>query len=147
MSFFSFLKKKPDPKPKVLPLVALNEWGIFFQTHNLFIYHRFAGTLPWDSSDYMYFKTYPEITFFNGKLFGDWQFIAFNGLFLQQWHDTKATTCSLLFFDLETHTVTQVKNNLPTKNWTAQLINGQEAQFTCTGTNTTVFDININKVR
>jgi len=145
MSFLS-LFKKPEPKPVLAPLVALNEWGVLFQSRNLFIYNRYAGALPDIQGDYLHFKSYPEADFLNNKLFTGWYFLAFNGIFLQQLSDANATTSMLIFISFDTFEGSTVKTNITAKNWDARIINGYEVEFTFTGTTTDVFRLKQNEI-
>jgi len=59
------------------------QWSAFTSVDDLAIQKQFAGSLPWDSGDYFYLYSRPEIAYFEDKLFGDWLYVEFNGVFLQ----------------------------------------------------------------
>ena len=147
MSIFSFFKKpKPEPVTTAAPIAALNEWGVLFQTRSLFIYNRYAGTLPNDEGDIVYMKTYPEVPFLNNKLFTNWYFLGFNGIFLQQLSDANATTRSLIFVSFETFEGAIVKTNITAKSWEARVINGYEIEFMFNGATTDVYRLKQNEI-
>jgi len=126
MSLFSFFKKKqPQTPPQVvLPdLPALNAWGIFYQQSQFNLYSRFAGSLPGDNADSIYLKSYPELPQLERMLFGDWLYIAFQGIFLQRWDAPDGSTTSLLFIDTESLTVKEIKTDIISKNWSTYLQN------------------------
>ena len=57
-----------------------NQWSIFVSVDDLSIQKQFAGSLPWDSGDYFYLYSQPEIAYFEDKLFGDWLYVEFSGV-------------------------------------------------------------------
>jgi len=146
MSLLS-LFKKPQQKPKPAPPIAeLNEWSVLFQSRNLFIYNRYGGNLPDNEGEYLYFKSYPEADFLNNKLFTNWYFLAFNGIFLQQITDGNASTRSLVFVSFDTFEGATVKTNIVAKSWEARVINGYETEFIFNGGTTDVFRLKQNEI-
>ena len=145
MSLFSFFKKKQPQTPQkvVLPdLPALNAWGIFYQQSQFNLYSRFAGSLPGDNADSIYLKSYPELPQLERMLFGDWLYIAFNGIFLQRWDAPDGSTTSLLFIDTESLTVKEIKTDISGKNWSAYLQN-DALVFTFSGATKEVVTITV----
>ena len=135
MSFFSFFKKKQPqiPQKTVLPdLPALNAWGIFFQQGNFNLYSRFAGSLPGESSNMIYLKSYPELPQLERLQYADWLYIAFNGIFLQRWDTAEGSLTSLLFVDVDTVSVKEVKTNIQSNDWSAYM-QGDALVFTFNG--------------
>lgn len=108
------------------------QWSIFTSTDSVLIEQQLAGSLPWDSGDYLYLKSKPTISYLMGKWFGDWLLVDFGGVFLQKWNDTRNINCDLVFIDLETLKVTVLQKSLPTKHWTTAKINSDEIKFTFT---------------
>jgi len=139
------LFQKPINKPDIQTIANADEWRIFLTDPKVTLYQKFEGSLPWDSGDYLQIKSDPEIEILKDKLFGDWCFKAFNGIFLQQWHDKKALNCSLIFIDANLK-VTEVKDNIQGKNWTARIINDAEAEFTFIDKATTVYCAKLNDI-
>jgi hypothetical protein len=105
-------------------------WSIFTMMPNVAIEKQLAGSLPWDSGDYFYLKSSPEIEYLNNKLFGDWLLVASGGVFLQRWNDTENINCDLAFIDLDTLKVTELKTDIPTKHWETEKVNENEIKFT-----------------
>lgn|GEM_PF-3035551 len=98
-------------------LEPLQQWSILASVNDLVIYRKFCGALPWDSGDYFNLYGDPEIPYLAYKPFGDWFYVEFNGVFLQRWSDTTATTCSLVFVDADSLQVIELLHHIPTRNW------------------------------
>ena len=130
--------KKELQEVEEMKLEITNEnkqWSIFTTAPNVAIEKQLAGRLPWDSGDYFYLKSRPEIEYLNNRLFGDWLLVAFGGVFLQKWNDTRNINCDLAFIDLDTLKVTELKANIPTKHWETEKINENEIKFTFSTSN------------
>jgi hypothetical protein len=110
------------------------QWRVFTSTNHIQIQQQHAGSLPWDSGDYLYLKSNPTIPYLTDKIFGDWLLVEFGGVFLQKWNDTRNINCDLIFVDFGTLKVTELKKGLPTKHWTTEKINPDEIKFTFTTT-------------
>ncbi|MFZ4726125.1 MAG: hypothetical protein ACOYMD_11840 [Paludibacter sp.] len=108
------------------------EWQVFTSTDYFLIEQKIAGTLPWDSGDYLYLRSNPTISYLTDNIFGDWLLIDFRGVFLQKWNDTQEINCDLAFIDFDTLNVSVLQKNLPTKHWTTEKINADEIKFTFT---------------
>jgi len=108
------------------------KWSIFTSTNSVHIEQQLAGSLPWDSGDYLYLKSNPAISYLTDKLFGDWLLVDFGGVFLQKWNDTRNINCDLVFIDFDNLKVTVLQESLPTKHWTTEKINPDELRFTFT---------------
>lgn len=108
------------------------QWSVFASTNSIHIEKQLAGSLPWDSGDYLYLKSTPTISYLTGKLFGDWFLADFGGVFLQKWNDTQNINCDLVFIDSNTLKVIELENRLPTKHWTTEKLNQDEIKFTFT---------------
>ncbi len=106
------------------------QWSVFTMTPHVKIDKQVAGSLPWDSGDYYYLKSNPEIEYFKNKLFGEWNLMDFDGVFLQKWNDTRNINCDLAFIDFDTLKVTELKTNISTKHWETEKINENEIKFT-----------------
>ncbi len=106
-----------------------NQWTTFTSADNILINRQLAGSLPWDSGDYLHLKSEPPIAYLEDKLFGDWLLVGFGGVFLQRWNDPRKINCDLIFIDYSTLKVTEIKVGLPTKNWTAERLNAEEIRF------------------
>jgi len=135
MSLFNFFKKKQPQTPQktALPdLPALNAWGIFFQQGNFNLYSRFAGSLPGESSNTIYLKSYPELPQLERLQYADWLYIAFNGIFLRRWDVADGSLTSLLFVDIDAVSVKEVKTNINGHNWSAYM-QGEALVFTFNG--------------
>ena len=108
------------------------KWGVFTSTNSVLIEQQLAGSLPWDSGDYLYLKSNPTISYLTDKLFGNWLLIDFGGVFLQKWNDTRNINCDLVFIDFDNLKVIVLQKSLPTKHWTTEKINSNEIKFTFT---------------
>jgi hypothetical protein len=108
------------------------KWGVFTSTNSVLIEQQLAGSLPWDSGDYLYLKSNPTISYLTDKLFGDWLLSDFGGVFIQKWNNTRNINCDLVFIDFDTLKVTVLQKGLPTKHWTTEKINPDEIKFTFT---------------
>jgi len=108
------------------------EWKIFTSTEHVLIEQKLAGSLPWDSDDYLYLRSNPTISYLTDNIFGDWLLVDFRGVFLQKWNDTRNINCDLVFIDFDTLNVSILQKNLPTKHWTTEKINADEIKFTFT---------------
>jgi hypothetical protein len=106
------------------------QWCIFSSTNNVLIEKQLAGSLPWDSGEYLYLKSNPTISYLTDKLFGDWLLVDFGGVFLQKWNDTRNINCDLIFIDLDTLKVTVLQKKIPTKHWTTEKLSPDEIKFT-----------------
>lgn len=106
------------------------QWSVFTSTNSILIEQQLAGSLPWDSGDYLYLKSNPTISYLTGKLFGDWLLVEFGGVFLQKWNDTRNINCDLVFIDFDTLEVTILQKSLPTKHWITEKVNSNEIKFT-----------------
>ena len=105
------------------------QWGVFTSTNSIHIEQQLAGSLPWDSGDYLYLKSNPTISYLTGKFFGDWLLVDFGGVFLQKWNDTRNINCDLVFIDFDTLKVTVLQKSVPTKHWATEKINPDEIKF------------------
>jgi len=105
------------------------QWNVFTSTNSIVIEQQLAGSLHWDSGDYLYLKGNPTISYLTGKLFGDWLLVDFGGVFLQKWNDTRNINCDLVFIDFDTLKVTVLQKSLPTKHWATEKINSDEIKF------------------
>jgi hypothetical protein len=110
----------------------VKQWSIFTSTKNVLIEQQLAGSLPWDSGDYLHLKSDPTISYLTGKLFGDWLLVDFGGVFLQKWNDTRNINCDLVFIEFDTLKVTVLQKSLSTKHWTTKKIDPNEIKFTFT---------------
>jgi hypothetical protein len=108
------------------------QWSVFTSTNSIHIEQQLAGSLPWDSGDYLYLKSNPTVSYLTGKLFGGWLLADFGGVFLQKWNDTRNINCDLIFIDYNTLKVTELKTHIPTKHWTTEKLNPDEIKFTFT---------------
>ncbi len=108
------------------------QWSIFTSTNHVRIEQQLAGSLPWNSGDYLFLKSNPPIHYLANKLFGDWLLVEFNGVFLQKWNDTRNIDCDLIFIDFDTLQVTELQYKIPTKHWSTEKINADEIKFTFT---------------
>lgn len=108
------------------------QWGIFTSTSNVLIEQQLAGSLPWDSGNYLHLKSNPTISYLTNKLFGDWLLVDFGGVFLQKWNDTRNINCDLVFIDFDTLEVTVLQKSLPTKHWATEKVSPNEIKFTFT---------------
>lgn len=105
------------------------QWSVFISTDSVLIEQQLAGSLPWDSGDYLYLKSNPTIPYLTDKLFGDWLLVDFGGVFLQKWNDTRNINCDLIFIDLDSMKVSVLEKSLPTKHWTTEKLNSDEIKF------------------
>ena len=108
------------------------QWKVLNTTKLVLIEQKLAGSLPWDSGDYLYLRSNPTISYLTDNIFGDWLLVDFRGVFLQKWNDTRNINCDLIFIDFETLNVSILKENLPTKHWKTEKINADEIKFTFT---------------
>jgi hypothetical protein len=106
------------------------EWKIFMSSKYIKIDQQFAGSLPWDSGDYVHLKSNPVIPYLDNKIFGDWFLIDFGGVFLQKWNDTRNISCDLIFIDFDGFSATELKSCLPTKDWESEKLSTGEVKFT-----------------
>jgi hypothetical protein len=126
-------RKKLQKQVDEIQGIGVNKlWTVFTSTDDIFIERKLAGTLPWDGGDYLYLKSNPTIPYLTDKIFGDWLVVAFDGVFLQKWNHTRNINCDLVFIDFRTLQVTELKNGLPTRHWTAKKTNSDEIEFTFT---------------
>ena len=109
------------------------QWEPFISTNSIRIEQQLAGSLPWDSGDYLHLKSSPTISYLTDKLFGDWLLVDFGGVFLQKWNDARNINCDLVFIDCDTLKVTELQKSLPTKHWTTEKINPDEIKITFIG--------------
>jgi len=108
------------------------QWQVFTSTNHVLIEQKLAGSLPWNSGDYLYLRSNPTISYLTDNIFGDWLLVDFRGIFLQKWNDTRNINCDLVFIDFDTLNVSVLQKNLPTKHWTTEKINADEIKFTFT---------------
>ncbi len=106
------------------------QWKVFTSTNRVLIEQKLAGSLPWNSGDYLYLRSNPTISYLTDKLFGDWLLVDFGGVFLQKWNDNQNINCDLIFIDFDTLNITVLQKSLPTKHWTTEKINPDEIKFT-----------------
>jgi hypothetical protein len=109
--------------------VQSKQWSIFTTASNLIIEKQLAGSLPWDSGDYLYLRSNPAIPYFTDKLFGDWLHVSFNGVFLQRWNHTRDINCDLIYINFDTLKVTELETGIPSKDWTTEKISIDEINF------------------
>ncbi|UKJ06950.1 hypothetical protein [Solitalea lacus] len=120
-------------KQEILEIENRNkQWNVFTSADSVLIEQQLAGSLPWDSGDYLNLKSNPPISYLTDKLFGDWLLVDFGGVFLQKWNDTQKINCDLVFIDFDTLKVTELETRLPTKHWTTEKLNPDEIKFTFT---------------
>lgn len=112
--------------------IKSKQWNVFTSSNSILIEQQLAGSLPWDSGNYLYLKSNPTISYLTDKLFGDWLLVDFGGVFLQKWNDTRDINCDLVFIDFNTLEVTILQKSLPTKHWTTEKVNSNEIKFTFT---------------
>ena len=108
------------------------EWQVFTSTNHVLIEQKLAGSLPWNSGDYLYLRSNPTISYLTDNIFGDWLLVDFRGIFLQKWNDTRNINCDLVFIDFDTLKVSVLQKNLPTKHWKTEKTNANEIKFTFT---------------
>ena len=129
------IKKDDLQKTKLDTVKSENinkQWQVFTSTNHVLIEQKLAGSLPWNSGDYLYLRSNPTISYLTDNIFGDWLLVDFRGIFLQKWNDTRNINCDLIFIDFETLNVSILKENLPTKHWKTEKINADEIKFTFT---------------
>lgn len=107
-----------------------NQWSLLYGRGTISVEQSLAGTLPWNSGDYLYLRSTPPILFLENKIFGDWCHYAFYGLFLQQWHHERDISCSLVFINFATLEVIVVKDSILTKDWAVASVDEQTITFT-----------------
>ncbi|MDP4268813.1 MAG: hypothetical protein Q8909_01670 [Bacteroidota bacterium] len=112
----------------------IEKWSTFTSTKEIIIKQKPAGSLPWNSGDYLYLKSEPEITYLNDKYFGDWLLVDFEGIFLQKWNSIEKITCDLIFIDYKSYDVIILKENIPSRFWKTEKLHSEQIQFTFTTT-------------
>src|SRR4051812_49415776 len=105
---------------------ANEQWSIFFTSPGLTVERKLAGELPWDSGDYLYLRATPEIAYLTNKIFGDWSLIDLGGVFLQKWNHARNINCDLIFLDISSSSVIELKANIPAKDWSTEKLNEDE---------------------
>ncbi len=105
------------------------KWAIMTGNEKLKLEKRIAGSLPWDSGDYLFLRSNPEIPQLKEKFFGDWFYLGFGGVFLQKWDDIRNINCDLLFIDFETKEIITLLENIPTRFWSAKIKKQNEIEF------------------
>lgn len=105
-------------------------WSIFTSADDVLIEQQLAGSLPWNSGDYVYLKSTPTIPYLTDKIFGYWLLVQFGGLFLQKWNHPRNINCDLVFIDFTTLKVVELQKGLPTKDWVAKKVRDDELKFT-----------------
>ena len=108
---------------------ANEQWSVFLTSSKLAIERKLAGMLPWDSGDYLFLKATPEIPDLTNKIFGDWSLADLGGVFLQKWNHTRNINCDLIFIDISSLLILELKTNIPTKHWSTQKVNEDELLF------------------
>lgn len=105
------------------------QWGFFYQNDKVKIEEQLAGSLPWDSGDYLYLRSVPAIPYLSQKIFGDWFLVDFEGIFLQKWNNPRDINCDLIFIEFASFKETVVKTKIPSKTWTTEKLNKNEIKF------------------
>lgn len=105
-------------------------WSIFTSADGVLIEQQLAGSLPWNSGDYVYLQSTPTIPYLTDKIFGYWLLVQFGGLFLQKWNHPRNINCDLVFIDFTTLKVVELQKGLPTKEWTTEKVHDDELKFT-----------------
>ena len=89
------------------------EWQVFTSTNHVLIEQKLAGSLPWNSGNYLHLRSNPTISYLTDNIFGDWLLVDFRGIFLQKWNDSRNINCDLVFIDFDTLNVSVLQKTCP----------------------------------
>jgi hypothetical protein len=119
-------------------------WTIFTKQDNLTIFQKFQGEIRFGPV-YLSLKADPIIEFLKDKIFGDWFFCYYKGIFLQQWNSTDKANATLIYIDIVTLEIKVLKDNIPSVIWNIVAIRDNQLELTCdTGNEKLVYNLELN---
>lgn len=110
------------------------KYTLLAEKNNVQVFHKWIGEIRF-GPELFALKSTPKIEFLETGIYGEWNFIYKNFIFLQKWNSEKNADANIIQINTETLEITTIKKNILSVFWEAKVIHENQIEFNFTNIN------------